>query len=468
MTRDGSDSGASPDPEIQTLAAAILAVAAFALALSCRADFDLWWHLAVGRFVALRHALPVPDPFSFTAAGRPWVAHEWLIELGMYRLAARTGLLGLDLAFSACACAAVVISSRTLRRAGAGLWTEVLALVILFSIQPYLGPRPHVAAFLLMAIVVDRIESWRAAGGPSIWILPPLFALWANVHGSFVIGLAVPVLVVFGEMLARAAGRRPGAGRIGTLAAVLAVSLVAVCANPNGPRLLLYPLTKLHNPALHHLEEWGALDPTDPRCWGFTAFVAGTLLLAGWRRASLRVSDFVIAGAFLSAGVWSLRCVPFAVLAVGPLTARMLRDPSPRDATPVPAAGSRSRHVLHRSIFALAALALIASVDPYEAENDERLPVVAVDALGANGLCGRIFHPYEWGGYLIWRLWPEVRVFVDGRGDDLYTDGGELAAYAAAVEDLAGVEDLLDSRRIRTVLFERDTPFVRHLLAVPR
>jgi hypothetical protein len=107
-----------------------------------------------------------------------------------------------------------------------------------------------------------------------------------------------------------------------------------------------------------------------------------------------------------------------------------------------------------------------AKLRPYQPEGDPRLPVEAVDTLGSPGLQGPLFHSFDWGGYLIWRLWPETRVFVDGRQNDLF-DGmdREFAQYLRATNLHAGGDDVLEAHAIRTVLYLKDTPFVRYLLA---
>jgi hypothetical protein len=472
------------DSGVPELAAAILALGGFALTIASRADFDLWWHLAVGRFVALHHKLPVPDEFSFTAAGRYWIAHEWLAQLMLYGVHLRFGMLGLLVTCGTLTAATVLIALRTMRRSGAGLAAFIWCFALLFALQPFLGPRPHVAAFLFMAILVDRLEAWIANRGWTIWLLPALFGLWANVHGSFVVGLAVPALLFTADTIAARIGWRQATRMDGSqrreLAWVLAASVVAAALNPNGFALLAYPLTKLNNPVLRHIDEWKAVDVTDPRTWGFVALAGSSIAVMAVRRPLLDIAGLVTAASFVAAGFWSLRFVPFAVLALGPVSARMFVQRSRSGMAPLfsarPSAAPNGhanhssnapafRRVLNLGLFAIAAIALFVSVEPYDPATDPRLPKRAVDVLGTYGLRGPLFHPYEWGGYLIWRLTPDVPVFIDGRGDDLYTAGRELAQYADAVENLSHVDALMDDYRIGMILFEKDTPFVRYLLA---
>lgn len=454
------------------LIGAILAAATLALSLSNPADFDLWWHLAVGRFVVARHALPVPDPFSFTAAGRSWIAHEWLAELLLFGLYDALGITGVSAAFGLVAAATVLVSLRTLRRRGGELAAIAGCGLVIFSLQPYLGPRPQVLAFFAMALLVDALDAWADGRSGTPWWLVALFCGWANVHGSFVVGLGLLAWTRLADGIAARLGgplpaRRDGRQRR-ALAILLGASTLTTLVNPSGFALLVYPLTKLHNPVLGHLEEWKSLDPGDVRSWGFVALALAAVAIAAVRRPRLDAASAAVGGLFTLAAFWSLRFVPFAALAIAPIAAGMLAEPRRPGAParrPAAAHGESAREVLRLAVFALAAAALLASADRYDPDSDPRLPRAAVDALGAEGLRGPLFHPYEWGGYLIWRLAPEVRVFIDGRGDDLYMAGGELAAYADAVEGLGRSDEVLDRYRIRTILFPRDTPFVRSLVA---
>jgi hypothetical protein len=460
-------------------------LAAFSITIASRADFDFWWHLSAGRFIATRHALPIPDEFSFTAAGRGWISHEWLAELTMYVVHDEFGILGSFALFAACAAGSALLTIKTLRHIGTPLvpaagWT--LAMVI--AMQPYLGPRPQVAAFLLMAAVVWLLERWITRRDRSVWLLPPLFCLWGNLHGSFAVGLAVLLLLLAGDTIAAAIGWKE-ASRIGKrerriLALVLAASVAAVTVNPNGIALIAYPFTKLRNPMLEYLTEWKGTDISDPRWWGFAFLSFGYWGLVAVRRPRLPAADLTTSGAFLFAALWCARFVPFAALAVVPLIGRVLTIPSESGILPSvpylagetsPSAHSRANAdlPLPHPILNLLTLVVVACVlgvaaRPYDPGVDGRLPVRAVDALGWRGLPGPLFHDYNWGGYLIWRLWPGVKVFIDGRGDDLYSDGGELLKYSDVALVRANVDSVLKKYEIRTVLYRKDTPLVRYLL----
>lgn len=471
---------------VQALAASFLALAGFVSVLGSPADYDLWWHLAAGRYISAERVLPVPDPFSFTAGGRTWVAHEWLAELVMYRLHLAFGDIGPFVLYAASMAAVVLLTLSTLRRTGtrllpAAAWTAVL----LGALYAYAGPRPQVAAFALMAAVIWLLERWVARPDRSIWALPAVFALWGNVHGSFAVGMAAPALLLIGDIAAARLGLH-GSVRLCQrdrmrLAVALGASVLALLCNPNGPALLLYPVTKLGNPMLKYLGEWHATDISDARSWPFVVLATGYVSLVLLRRPRVPFSDGLVAAAFMLSAFWSLRFVPFAALYLVVLIGRALALPAGSE-LPVPRAlarliawrEERSRRMAHPTplqqvlnvaVAVIVAAVVLRSVKPYEAAGDTRLPVAAVDRLGAEGLPGPLFHDYNWGGYLIWRLWPQTHVFIDGRGDDLYTSGGELRRYFEVSYLDASADQVLDQYAIRTILYRRDTPLTRYLLA---
>lgn len=464
---------------------ALLALAAFAAVFAAPADFDYWWHLADGRFIATAHRLPVPDPFSFTASGRSWTAHEWLVELIMYQLHLHVGVAGVLAFFGLCMAATVLVVVRALRGMGLGwLPTTACVALMLTALLSFLGPRPYVLALLLLAVEFWLIERWSRRGDRRIWLLPLLMWLWANVNASFIIGLLVPLLMLAGDLLA-AVFAAPTRARLSAparrrLSVAVGLALVAACVTPNGPALLLFPFKALGDPMSRYITEWQPTSITAPAMWGFTLLAGGAIGLVVVRRPRLTLADMLLGGAFLVLGLARMRLVGVSAVGLVMLIGRVMTLPN---TSAMPRAGlgaalmrcyqararahahpSRARQLANVALL-LVVVGLGASViRPYQAERDARLPIAAVDALGSTGLAGPLLHDFNWGGYLIWRLWPDTRVFIDGRQNDLY-DGadGEFRTYVQITTLEPAVDDLLDRYAIRTVLFPKAAPLTRYL-----
>jgi hypothetical protein len=469
------------------LVVALIAVAAFWAVMNAPADYDYWWHLADGRFIAHQHRLPVPDPFSFTAEGRRWTAHEWLVELIMYHLHVAFGVTGPLVLFALCFAATLLLSAALWRRMGlAWPFTIALAVGLFLALTPFRGPRPYLAGLLLLTLCCWLLERWMAQPGRSIWALPPLFYLWANVNASFVVALLVTgVLLVADTLAARAiTSHRPRltAAQRAQLGIVIVVSVAIAALTPNGPRLLLFPFATLTDPSLRYISEWQAASPLHSALWGFDTICVLYTAALFLRRPHLSVADFFLSVALVAAGLTSVRLAGVASVYLAVFTARALTAPGHPVNIHLP--GNRTlsmwwsaRARLYESpplrLQAINALALLVifviglgRLHIYSERTDARLPVTAIEALGADGLPGPIFHDFNWGGYLLWRLWPHVHVFIDGRQNDLYDGiGRELQQYIQIVSISSESEDIINRYGIQTILFRKDTPLVRYLLA---
>ncbi len=154
-------------------------------------DGDVSWHIATGQWILAHRALPHTDPFSFTWAGKPWVPIEWLAEVLMaaaFAIARYSGIAALVTAALMALHALVFFNAARFVRP----WIAVGAVIAMdLVLIPMMLARPHVLAWPLIAfwtwLMLRAREGDRA---------PPLAAallmvLWANLHGSFVMGLAI-------------------------------------------------------------------------------------------------------------------------------------------------------------------------------------------------------------------------------------------------------------------------------------
>jgi hypothetical protein len=284
-----------------------------------------------------------------------------------------------------------------------------------------------------------------------------------------------------------AALRWPGGERLDArarrqLAVVLAVALPALFINANSATGVLYPFSHFGNPLNQFIAGNQPTTGTDRAAWPFFVLLAVYFAAVAVRRARLPVADLMLAAAFIVAGLWIWRLVPFAAICLTPLLGRALSLPN-EAGTQVPEPLRRLRGWYRRRpqknspallnqltglavLLGLAAFAL--SRGAYNVARAAPQPVAAVDDLGADGLKGPLLSDDAWGGYLTWRLWPQVHVFVDDRGVDLYTQGGVFRDYLDVVERQPNAEAVLDHYNIQTILVQKVRPVVQYLLASGR
>jgi hypothetical protein len=425
-------------------------------------DSDYYWHVTTGRLIMESGRVPTTDPFSFTWLGQPWTAHEWLGEVLIYL--GVTGL-GAGLAaflFGAVAAGGPLLVGAALRRIGLRTGPVVLGVSLaLVVLLPYATIRPQVLSWLLLGGLLSGLILLRPEHGRWAWLLPPLFVLWANLHGLYVIGLGVfAVYAIF-----TAIGRTPMSSRRIAVLLVLAVSVLATMLTPAGPAGLLYPLRYVEpgDWGLRHIAEWQMPSVTDARNLGL-GLVILALILTRMRNTPAwlaTVSVLGVVGALLA-----VRNAPLAAIAAVPALTHGLASIRPASAARRPPSPSvaRARRFMEAGLAVLvvvAAAMILPGVQGLSGERviPQRFPVAATDALAHLDPAANTLAEYEWGGYLIYRLHDAGgHVFVDGR-NDMY-DQRILDDYLRIRNATPGWEELADSYDVQAILLPPGTAVV--------
>lgn len=439
-------------PQFYVLAVAVILLA---ICLPSIASADFWWHLRTGQLIFDTHAVPHTDPFSFTALGRPWIAHEWLSELIMYLLYRLGGYPPILLVFSAAAATAFGLMAWRSQGAPAA---RILALVLaVWCAHPTFSIRPQEFSLLLFALFYAVLENYRRTGSArGLMVLPPLALLWVNLHGGYVLGPALILLFLAGaagDVLARLPVARPFPAQAKALGLTLAACLAVVPVNPNGLKMYIYPFQTLHSEAMRALlMEWQPPNPRLPLFYPFFLLVGLGVLALVVRRKNLRVTEVLIFAFFAGAALDSMRFVSLCALAAIPVLAGVL----PERAESASPRAARSRMPLQVAAVVLAAgfagWFIHRSFAATQSVVRGRFPVEAVNFLEQHHLPGRIFNSYDFGGYMIWRLYPQYRVFVDGRAD-VYGDAF-LTHFVEIYRGEVNPRPEFDRLGIRTVIVE--------------
>jgi hypothetical protein len=445
---------------------AILFLGLFAMAARNVIDPDLWWHLKTGEYIAQHHSVPHTDPFSYTRAGEPWVAHEWLAELLLYQIQRTTGFAGLILIFAAVLCAAFYCLY--LRCGAAPYIAGVATLAAAWATAPIWGVRPQVLSLLLTSLWLLILE--RAGRNPKLlWWTLPLTLLWVNLHAGFALGLTLSALFLSAALLEPRLGHSAHRVPWRTSALVLFIDLLLVPLNPNGLRLFSYPIETLRSTTMqNYILEWASPNFHRAEYWPFLLIVLATFATFAWSPIPVHPRDLILLLVSLYAGLISIRMIPFFALIAVPLISRRLGDWPPR-AHCSPRRPTAIRTPLNAAIvFAMAVFASlhVAHVIQHQPQAETRqFPADAVTFLQLHPASGPIFNHYDWGGYLIWKLYPTTPVFIDGRAD-LY--GAKLFHDFADAYELKGLwQQILERWGIRTVIVPPDSALAAGLESAP-
>ena len=227
----------------------LLAAVIFGLSVKEIAEPDIWWHLRNAAYLFQNHTIPRVDTYSFTAAGSPWFNFEWLSEVPFFLGFKAMGLQGiLAVYFVVLVLIYAGVYHRTCR-AGADCKDATLATLLAISLGfVSFGPRTLLFGWLCMVGLLLVLDGFQRTG-KGLWLLPPLFAVWINLHPSWVFGVIVLVLTIASGLVEGEWGlvvaRRWSPEELKRLFLVFAASLAALFVNPFGYKLPLFPFDVL-------------------------------------------------------------------------------------------------------------------------------------------------------------------------------------------------------------------------------
>ncbi len=402
---------------------------------------DFWWHLKMGEVIVGTGSIPDTDLFSFTALGKPFVLQNWLAEVayyGMYRLGglpliAFLNALMVLVAFLLLYFLCFRVASRPHVVIAVGI---VAALAIPGTI------RPQVFSYPLFAFYYLALMLYRQRARDLLWTLPPLMVLWVNLHGAFFLGVVLLAVVGASEWWRRLIhddktdALTPAELR--KLAFTLGLCVLASLANPEGYKIYDYVRTVMTDPVVRQLtSEWQPprIDEASAFVVFYVPFFAALLALIG-SRSRPDLTEVALFVAFALLGLMALRNGPWFSIVAYPLLARYASDldfTSLRSLRRFGFIDRLARHLEQRSakgttnprmnlVLATVALFVLVLQTPWVRPTayrtslvQEGTPTGAMEFIAQHRLEGNIFHPQMFGDYLIWRLWPQQKSFIDGR-----------------------------------------------------
>jgi hypothetical protein len=331
-------------------------------------------------------------------------------------------------------------------------------------------PRPHILTWLLFTLLVLVLEEYRHTGRRrGLVVLPLLMLAWANLHGAFITGLMVVLFYGVGAAMERD-GRR-----VVTLLGLLAILFVISWINPAGTQLMGHSIGYLRERLLVDMTvEYQSPNFHLMSTWPFAALLLLSLLLVWGRQQKFTWTALVLLGGWTAFALYSARNIPlYAIVTV------VLLAPAVDDLIGDEWAAVKHRltwfHEMDRLsqgwVWAVASVALLVSVefsgsrlDVRQAGNDFNpsvFPIAAVDAFNGSPPEGNMFNHFTWGGYLLYRLWPTKRVFIDGQ-TDFY--GEALTREYLKVEAAEpGWETVLDRYDVRWIIVPVNSPLAIQL-----
>jgi len=487
-------------PSAGDLVFLLLLIALSGTSLSSRllSDAGIGWHIRNGELMRHTHAITRTDPFSATMHGQTWYAWEYFFDLVVAPLHSWAGLNAVAF-FAALMIAAVFAFALHLAvRRGAFLFITVpfLALAMAASSIHFFA-RPHVVTWLLLLIWFAILESdCGAAPARRLWLLPLIMLVWVNVHGGFVLGFVLlgfyllsAIIAYFARPLLRNENRQ----RIRKFTLILVVSLVASLINPFGYRLHQHVFGYLSNRWLmNHIDEFRAPNFHGlPQQWFALLLIISIISLALVRKKpSLRSVLVILFAAF--SGLYAARNLPVASLLllviIAPVLSQALREAvqnpqisahAKKYLLAIEQLSSRTDSLNSRlsgHVWPTAAIIVGLWICAHQGRlgdnqvmsasfDTQRFPSRAVDFISTHGLREPVFSLDSWGGYLIYRLYPQTSVVVDDRHDLYGSDF--MKKYLGTIRLVPQRNDLLEEQHVHWVLMPRQSALGNMLREIP-
>jgi len=456
-------------------------------------DAGIGWHIRTGQQILATHAIPRVDPFSSTMQGQPWFAWEWLYDVVAGRLESGLGLNGVVWLTAVVLAAVFGLLFRLLMRRGTHIFAAVILVLLAVSASMiHFLARPHVVSWLFTLIwfaILDGDErrAVRGSGRASsarrrLWMFPLLMVVWVNLHGGFLVGFILLAIFWLGavwrfltadanrieDALQKIAARQ----RALVLAAVGLVSLAASLVNPYGWNLYRHIYVYLSNRFLmNHIDEFRSPDFHGAAQKCFLALLLITVAVLAARGRELRLSGVLTILFAVYAGLYASRNIPVSSLllaiVIGPLAGVSWGERFSEKMTAVECSLRGHLWPILATVltFVIAANGgRLGSSTLMEAHFDpKRMPVAAIDFLSQRAARGPVLTTDSWGGYVIYRMYPQARVVLDDR-HDLY---GEkfFKAYLKMERVEPGWEEFLRDHPAEYVVLPRESALTMMLLA---
>ncbi len=435
-------------------------------------DSDLGVHLTTGEYILTSRSVPTVDLFSYTKPGEARPSYAWLTEL-FFAIAFRVAdldaviwLCALIIAFSFS-----VVFYDALMRSGYPLLSLILTLLAAVTSSIHWLPRPHLFTFLFLAAWLAYLDSNQRARRIPIWIFPLIMLLWANMHGGFIFGFAAWFVYLAGPLLEGLFLKKsPFHLESTNLLMIGLLSFVATLLTPGGLDNWRAVLGNSNAYLTSHTVETQPPSFSHPSTWILLLFLLSGILFA--IKKEMNATYILLFAGFGGLSLFIARVIPLFMVAAAPILSgtigsslRNLKTWSSFEDRVV-VVQSKLRGVIWPLVVVFGSMLLIGisrSITKHPLYNFDSgiFPVQAVDWLETYPQAGNMFNDIDWSGYILHRLWPAQRVFIDSRTD--FYGEPMLRTYEKIITAAPDWMDLLHQYNVKWVLIKMDTPLANAL-----
>jgi hypothetical protein len=486
---------------------AMLAVLVFTnLSVRLLGDAGIGWHIRTGQLILQTHAIPHVDPFSSSTSGQPWFAWEWLYDVIVGWLASVSGLNGVVFFTALVIAATFAFTFRMLLRRGCDVLTaSILVLLAASAAMVHFLARPHVVSWLFTMVWFWILESAENSDGASEretnsphlfsrrkpWLLPLTMLVWVNLHGGFLVGfvlLAIYWISAAWSWLRLRDARLKDAlekirvgRRVRTLTWIGLLSAAATFINPYGFHLHAHIYEYLSNHFLmDHIDEFQSpnFHYVAQKC--FAALLLLTLIALAAKKNKVKPSQLLVLLFSVYSGLYAARNIPVSSLLLIAIIAPWLSEAAASltesHSSAIRTRALRTKDFLARMkgielglrghLWPIATIVLTCWIAAHAGKlgsntlmdahfDAKRFPAATVDYLQQHQVQGPLLSPDFWGGYLIYRFYPQQKVVLDDR-HDLYGEDF-LKSYLKLLHAEPGWEEFLHQHPANCAIVPKDS-----------
>lgn len=427
------------------------------------ADGDIGRHITIGNYISQHWQIPTSDIFSHTMYGQRLVPHEWLAQWIFSRFHAWMGLNGVVAATAILIAAAFTLVYHEIRKRGSSMLVALtVASLAGFASSLHWIARPHVFTFVLLAVWAYLLADRNS----KIWYFPVIMLIWANTHGAFITGFAIWLAHMVGWVW-DALHKKDDCTHGIRLAVIGASSFAATFINPSGWHLWNTSASYYGNPFLVNATiEYLSPNFHNWSTWPFLLMLAICLMGIGLKTKFQAYEGFLIAG-WTMLSLYSARNIPLFAIVTAPYVATIIQENLPQ--IPILQRIETSINNVERNhkgiLLPLLSVSVILGTSislkgriPANNFDPNKFPVQAVDWLENHPQEGEMFNNFIWGGYILYRMFPQELVFIDGQ-TDFYGEEFSLE-YAKVMKLEDDWEDVLSKYDVSWVIVESYRPLV--------
>ena len=393
-------------------------------------NYDFWWHLATGKYIVEHKSLPESDPFSYTSHETPTsrklmiLKGYWLAQVIFFRVYEKWDLAGITVLRAILMTLFLFFAFLTIKKQGLPDLPALLLLTGVFVLsKSYLGERPQLFTFAFFSATLYLLEDFRVSRTKKIFLIPFLLLVLSNMHPGYIVCILLITLYAAGEGIRSLMERDAGRGSLKTLLLVWFLAVAASMVNPVGSAVFaeLSSLRQHTRGIVEFMPPFSSyaekLKPVDYPYVLFLVFSAGAVRYL----KKIGAAPLLVAAVFACMSFTAIRYIIFYMCASAPVIARVLvKAGEEKFLKRTEAFLDRRQGILYALTFIFGVSLVLSSVTSlaryeFSADTSFAAPKDAADFLARLEIRGNMFNEYGFGGYLIWRLYPEKKVFIDGR-----------------------------------------------------